>query len=421
MVARFGLSLALIALFASTASAQAALITSVNYPDTVKLGRLAVLEVTLEDISDAGAPAVIASRRVPQPGTGPILLSVPYDAGRVLPARHYAIRAQIVEGANKIFESARPVRVLTQGTGSVASISLIQPEPTPAAEGNAPASKPEPEVKRAAAPRSDAPPVPKPESARKPEPAPKPEAAPKPKPEPVAKPSAAPKTGAPKSETESKPAPTPKPVSSPKPTPTPAPKVEALAEKVESKPAGAPKPAADPKPVATESKPPAPPKSAPEPKAVPGPKAVPEPKRESAPKSAPAANVVPAPPGPATVDRSTGSGAAALAVLEWTMTDIGKKPVRPATKTHRKIVLSFDEERGIFTGTSGCNDLSGRFHAAGGKLTMTSDKPLKICRIDQMTERAVRGMIEDTRAYRISGTTLELLDQDGNRLAKFVR
>ena len=56
-----------------------------------------------------------------------------------------------------------------------------------------------------------------------------------------------------------------------------------------------------------------------------------------------------------------------------------------------------------------------------GALMLKSDKPLQICRVDQRTERAVRSVIDDTRGYRISGNTLELLDQKGKRLAKLER
>ena len=100
------------------------------------------------------------------------------------------------------------------------------------------------------------------------------------------------------------------------------------------------------------------------------------------------------------------------------MTEIDNKPVRAASKTHRKISLVFDEEHGTFSGTSGCNDLAGRFVTGGGKLTLKSDRSLRICRVDQKTERAVRGVINDTRAYRISGTTLDLLNDRGQRIAR---
>lgn len=98
--------------------------------------------------------------------------------------------------------------------------------------------------------------------------------------------------------------------------------------------------------------------------------------------------------------------------------EIKSKPVRPASKTHRKIVLSFDDEHGTFSGTSGCNDLAGRFDADGGKLTLKSNQSLRICRVDQVTERAVRGVINDTRGYRISGVMLDLLNAKGERIAR---
>ena len=101
------------------------------------------------------------------------------------------------------------------------------------------------------------------------------------------------------------------------------------------------------------------------------------------------------------------------------MTEINNKAVRPASTTHRKITLAFNDEHGTFSGTSGCNDLSGRFETAGGKLTLKSDRSLRICRVDQKTERAVRGVINDTRAYRLSGTTLDLLNDRGQRIARF--
>jgi heat shock protein HslJ len=103
------------------------------------------------------------------------------------------------------------------------------------------------------------------------------------------------------------------------------------------------------------------------------------------------------------------------------MFEIEDKAVRPADKTHRKIVLAFNPERGTFTGHSGCNTLAGRFETTGGKLTLRPDVPLQICRVDQRTERALRGVFNDTRSYRISGRTLELFDEQGKRIARLER
>ena len=83
--------------------------------------------------------------------------------------------------------------------------------------------------------------------------------------------------------------------------------------------------------------------------------------------------------------------------------------------------MAFDSDRGTFTGTSGCNDLAGRFSITGSSLTLTSDKKMQVCRVDQRTERSVKSVISDTRSYRLIGTTLELLDEKGQKIAKLER
>ena len=408
MIARIALSIALVAGLSGTAAAQT-LMGQVSYPDGARLGRTAVLEVTLEDISDANAAAiVIGTTRIPQPGQGPILFTVAYEPDRVVPAGRYAIRAQIVDGANKLFESAKPVRVLTQGAGSMASITLLQAAPkaaveTPARDTRAadaastPAPKAEPSPKPSPTPKSAPEPKPTP-----PPPAPTPKAMPDPKPTLTPTP-----TPVPKPAPEPKPTPTPTPTPTPKATPTPTPKATPTptpkatpAEKQEP----APKSVPTPKPAPPPAPAPAPaPAAKPTPASTPAPVAAPTPSTDAAPKNT-----------------SQPSAAAPLtfAGAEWTMTEINTKPVRPASKTHRKIVLVFDETRGEFSGTSGCNDLAGRFETAGGKLTLKSDRSLRICRVDQKTERGVRSVINDTRAYRISGTTLDLLNDRGQRIAR---
>lgn len=94
--------------------------------------------------------------------------------------------------------------------------------------------------------------------------------------------------------------------------------------------------------------------------------------------------------------------------------------MRPVDKTHRKIVLSFDADRGTFSGKTGCNDLAGHFAVTSGTL-MLKPASLQICRVDQRTERAVKGVFNDTRSYRVSGSTLEFLDAKGKVVARLVR
>ncbi|HVQ42524.1 MAG TPA: YbaY family lipoprotein, partial [Vicinamibacterales bacterium] len=342
MIARIALSLAVVTAFAGTAAAQA-LMGDVSYPAGTQLTRTAVLEVTLEDVSDANAPVVIASTRLPRPGQGPILFTVAYESGRVVPSGRYAVRAHIIDGATTLLESAKPVRVLTQGTGSFASITLVQPAPKPVADTTTPDARPVEAAK--AEPQPKATPAPKPTPVAVSAPAPTPKVTPEPKATPTPKPTPPPPPPpAPKAAPEPKPTPTPKAMPAPKATPTPTPKPEA-----------APKATPTPKPAAAPAPKPAP-VSTPEPAPAPAP--APAPSDDAAPKkaSSPASSATPL----------------AIAGAEWTMTEINNKAVRPASKTHRKITLAFNDEHGRFTGTSGCNDLEGRFESVGSNLTLKS-------------------------------------------------
>ena len=103
------------------------------------------------------------------------------------------------------------------------------------------------------------------------------------------------------------------------------------------------------------------------------------------------------------------------------MVEINGKPVRPADTDHRQIVLAFDADRGTYSGMSGCNELSGWFETTDAPLTFRSKKLWPICGADEQTERAVRTVFNETRAYRVTSTTLELLNAKGERLARLER
>ena len=391
MVGRIALAFVIVATISGTAAAQTSrLMGHVSYPDVAPLAKTAVLEITLEDISDATADGVvIATTRIARPGQTPVMFAVDYDAARVVPAGRYAVRAQIIDGATTLFESAKPVRVLTQGTGSVASIALAAVE--------------------------------------------------------------APKT-----------APAPTPAMTPKPTPTPSPKrprrtelqnqrrrrrrnqrrrrnlrrrqnltvadadanadaesdanADACAGAQAETNAGAETNAVAETDAVAEASVDARAKT----DAVTGTDTGAETyarteihagaHADAAPPSAVASN--------AAISHPSSSATAAHLGAQWTMTEVKNKPVRPADKTHRKIVLTFDADNSTFSGTTGCNDLTGFFQTADEKLTLRPDKSLQICRVDQRTERSVRSVINDTRGYRISGTTLELLDVKGQLIAE---
>ena len=109
----------------------------------------------------------------------------------------------------------------------------------------------------------------------------------------------------------------------------------------------------------------------------------------------------------------------ALSGAVWTLAELESRPVRPADKTHRAIAIEFDEDGQTFTGVSGCNEFTGSFEAGWRTLALSTSESLRVCRIDQSTERALARTIKATRTYRITGRTLDLFDERGTRIAKF--
>lgn len=125
------------------------------------------------------------------------------------------------------------------------------------------------------------------------------------------------------------------------------------------------------------------------------------------------------------VPSSMNAGAASRSVNlplsggEWKLTELENKPVRPATKGRREILLAFDGDSSTYSGQSGCNRLEGDFETGWRTLTIKPRKPMRVCRIDDGTERALSRAIKATRAFRITGTTLDLFDAQGGRVARF--
>ena len=502
MVSKVCLAFGLVAMLAGSAHAQTStLMGSIVYPDQVVLSRTAVLEVTLEDVSAPDGTAVaIASASIPRPGQSPLMFTLRYDAAVVVPSRRYAVRAHIIDAKVTVLSSATPARVLTQGHGSVANLTLAKPEPRPVpTPAPAPAPKPTPEAT----------------------PTPTPKATPTPTPTPTAKPAPiATQIPTPTPKATPTPTPTAKPAAIATPTPTPTPKATPTATPTPT-PKATPTPTPTPKPTPTPT-----PKVTPTPTPTPTPKATPAP----APAAAPArpVSVAAAPPNPiadlpvmfvgrlpcancrairyelvlladssyslrktfegatervenedgawgyssdravlilksrrddwswfampapgvlraidgrgdsiglrtpadlqrtdsppATSPNSTGtpeSVTVPLSGAEWKLTELENKPVRPASKAHREIVLTFDADKRTFSGASGCNTLDGTFEAGWRTLTITPSESLRVCRIDQGTERALARTIKATRTYRITGAVLDLFDEQGGRIARF--
>jgi putative lipoprotein len=125
---------ALCALLQVGAIAQAASVTgSVNYRERMALPPDAALEVTIEDISIADAPAQVIGyvRRIPA-GQVPIAFEVTYDKGAVRPGHRYGARARITVAGRLMFTTTRTYPVLMRGTGSKVEMMLQRVnEPAP--------------------------------------------------------------------------------------------------------------------------------------------------------------------------------------------------------------------------------------------------------------------------------------------------
>jgi putative lipoprotein len=95
-----------------------------TYRERMALPPGAVLEVTLEDISRANAPAVVIGRtRIESPGSPPFPFSIAFDPARVQVNHRYAVRARITLNDQLLFttDTVQPV----PGASDRTSVDLI--------------------------------------------------------------------------------------------------------------------------------------------------------------------------------------------------------------------------------------------------------------------------------------------------------
>jgi putative lipoprotein len=93
--------------------------------DRLALGQTETVDVTLEDVSRADAPAEIVARQIIR-GSGqvPILFELRYDPARIDPGHSYAVRARISEKGVVKFTTTEFYPVLTKGNPSQVQILL---------------------------------------------------------------------------------------------------------------------------------------------------------------------------------------------------------------------------------------------------------------------------------------------------------
>lgn len=109
----------------------------VTYRQRIALQPDAIVEVELQDVSRAGAAAIIVgSQRIETRGQQvPIPFAIEYDPANINPAYTYILRARIIEGGLVTWLTANAPRVLTRGapTDQVEIVVQQSANPQPAA------------------------------------------------------------------------------------------------------------------------------------------------------------------------------------------------------------------------------------------------------------------------------------------------
>ena len=97
------------------------------YRERIALPPGAILEVRLEDVSLADAPAVeIGSVRLEDPGSPPFEFAMGYDPESIDPRHSYVVRATIRAQGRLLFTTDTAYPVLTRGAGSEVDLLLVR-------------------------------------------------------------------------------------------------------------------------------------------------------------------------------------------------------------------------------------------------------------------------------------------------------
>ena len=116
MSALAALALAPAGLSGGAAAQEAQVTGTATYLDRALLPPDAVVEVVLEDVSRADAPADILARQALPPRSGPpYRFALPYDAAAIEETHSYNVRARVTEGDRLVMTSDTAVPVITRG------------------------------------------------------------------------------------------------------------------------------------------------------------------------------------------------------------------------------------------------------------------------------------------------------------------
>ena len=116
--------------------------------------------------------------------------------------------------------------------------------------------------------------------------------------------------------------------------------------------------------------------------------------------------------------RTPTPGGPELAGVPWKLDSLGDSPAAAAAE------IAFDRDPKQISGSTGCNRFFGTYAAGEGaslKLEPAGMTLMACAGSADAQEKAFLDALRATASYRISGTTLELLDGGGRVLARFAR
>ena len=115
--------------------------------------------------------------------------------------------------------------------------------------------------------------------------------------------------------------------------------------------------------------------------------------------------------------------AAALQNTQWILTWVeGVKVPQSgaANPSPRRAYIELNSASHRLTGSGGCNQLTGAYELEGQHLRLNGTaRTLMACAGGADTEGKLVKALEEVREWKVSGQTLELLDGNGNVVAKF--
>jgi heat shock protein HslJ len=107
----------------------------------------------------------------------------------------------------------------------------------------------------------------------------------------------------------------------------------------------------------------------------------------------------------------------------WRLTHLGERVIPPSADARLNVTMTFQpsvgDAVGSFAGSSGCNRLIGMYAVNDAAITLTPGGNLRACKEQNVSAESIVAALKTVRAYRISGSVLELVDEAGRRVARF--